>query len=350
MTTICKWWAAAVVVAVCFALTLAAPAPAQAVPSPDAPPTTTTTSPPLAPVEAIGEESSPGMFDVSGRVQKAMNDWFSSLVSSAIAPALQLLGRVLLSAPDLTDQAEVRAVWMISLGVADALMVVFALVGGIVVMSHETVQTRYRLKEIAPRLVLAIITANVSLVIISQAIVLANALAQGMLGGINAEDAVNGLGLTILNSASGGIFLLLLALVATVMTIVLVCIGLIRALLVVMLIVSAPLALACHALPQTDQMASLWWRALAACLSIQIAQALVLVTAIRVLFAANGSMILGLGGASGLVDLLILLCVFWVMLKIPAWAEQLVFSRGGGPVNALQQKAWTAAKVAVVAA
>ncbi len=157
---------------------------------------------------------------------------------------------------------------------------------------------------------------------------------------------MNSLGKVILDPMTGGVFLLLLGVAATVMAVVLVCIGLIRAVLVMLLIVGAPFALACHALPQTEGIANLWWRSLAAVLSIQIAQALVLVTAIKVLLVTNGSASLGLGGSS-LVLLLVVLCVFWIMLRIPVWAERIVFGPRGGPVNSGSQKAWVAAKLAV---
>ncbi|MFI9389231.1 hypothetical protein ACIG5F_49200, partial [Kutzneria sp. NPDC052558] len=59
----------------------------------------------------------------------------------------------------------------------------------------------------------------------------------------------------------------------------------VRAVVTIMLVVAAPLCIACHALPQTDGVARWWWRSFAAVLAIQIAQALTLVVAIRVFLA-----------------------------------------------------------------
>ena len=42
------------------------------------------------------------------------------------------------------------------------------LIGGIIVMSHETLQTSYSAKEIAPRIVLGFLAANLSMVLMSQ--------------------------------------------------------------------------------------------------------------------------------------------------------------------------------------
>lgn len=299
------------------------------------PPTTTTTTLPSAPATT---DSSPGLFDVSGRVRQAIDGWFTSLVTSTINPALELLGRTLLSAPDLTTHYEIRAIWTVSLVTADTVFVLFAIIGGIVVMTYETVQVRYSAKEIAPRLVFAVIAVNISLVVISQAIALANALARSFLGdGIDPNQAVGGLGgMIVATTGQGGLYILM-ALLATVLCLMLVGVFLIRALMIVLLIVAAPIALACHALPQTEHIAMLWWRSMVGCLSIQVTQALVLVTAIRVFFVPDGSTALGLGPAGALLNLMITLCLFWIMWKIPSWTERIVFGAGRGPTHVVNQ-------------
>ena len=338
------------VVVAATALGMAPPADAQIVPS-DIPITITTLppSPTTAPTSTVPTANDiPGLFDVSGHVQQAINEWFASLVTSAINPALDLLGQTLLSAPDVTQQGEVRTVWLISMGIANAGFVLLALIGGITVMTHETVQTRYSVKEVAPRLVIGVVAANTSLLLASQAIQLSNGLAQAFLGeGIGPDEAVGGVGRAILDSAAVGGFFILLALAATIFTLILVCLYLVRAVLVVILVAGAPLLLACHALPQTDRIAALWWRAMAACLLIQVAQALVLVTAARVFFASDGAGLLGFTAGDGLVSLLITLCLLFIMVKIPGWAERLVFGGGGGPAKATGSKALVAARMAV---
>jgi len=61
--------------------------------------------------------------------------------------------------------------------------------------------------------------------------------------------------------------------------------------LTVVLLAMAPLALACHGLPQTEGVARWWWRAFAGILAIQAAQALVLVAAVRVFLSPGWSVI-----------------------------------------------------------
>jgi hypothetical protein len=90
-------------------------------------------------------------------------------------------------------------------------------------MSHETLQTSYSVKEIAPRIVLGFAGANLSMVVISQAITIANGLSAALAGqGVTPATAAASLMTTLSNSVStGGIFLILLALAGVVLALVL---------------------------------------------------------------------------------------------------------------------------------
>ena len=82
---------------------------------------------------------------------------------------------------------------------------------------------------------------------------------------------------------------MLLGGVVAVLAIVLLATYVVRLALVILLVVAAPICLVCHALPQTEGLAKLWWRAFAGTLAIQVAQSLVLITALRVFLASGGS-------------------------------------------------------------
>lgn len=128
--------------------------------------------------------------------------------------------------------------------------------------------------------------------------------------------------------------LVLIGLVVAVMALMLLAVYLIRMALSVVLIVGAPVALACHALPQTEGIGRTWWRGLAACLGIQVAQSVVLVTALRIFFASDSRAILGLSVGGSLVDLVVVACLLWILLKVPFWASRAVFSgRSGSTVR-----------------
>ena len=296
-------------------------------PSTSSPATTLAPGAP-APQPGAGEDS-PGFFDIGGRVRKAVNDWFRDLVTSALDPVLDLLGRTVLATPEVTGQGRVRELWGVSAGMANAFFVLFVLAGGVIVMAHETLQSRYSAKEIAPRLVVGMVAANASLAVAGLAIEAANGLSAAFLGqGVEPANATGAMRLLVLSSLNGGgIFLVLVGLVAAVLALVLLAVYIIRVALVVVLVAGAPVALACHALPQTEGVAQLWWRSLLACLGIQVGQSLVLVTALRVFFDSGGRETLGLSVGGSLVDLLVVICLLWLLLRIPVWASRAAFNR-----------------------
>jgi hypothetical protein len=281
-----------------------------------------------------GTQSSPGLFDITGHIEAAIDDWFRDVVTSALDPILTLLGHTLLATPNVTAQSRVGQLWQMTEGIADAFLVLFVLVGGAIVMGHETVQTRTAIKDILPRIVVAAVAVNASLSLAGLAISTADSLSQAVLGqGVDPSQAAVVLRQLVLGSlADGGIFVVLLGGVVAVLAIILLATYIVRLALVILLIVAAPVCLVCHALPQTEGLAKLWWRAFAGTLAVQVAQSLVLVTALRVFLASGGPANLGIASTGGLVDLLVSACLCWVLVKIPGWVSRVVFSgsRGGG--------------------
>ncbi len=272
-----------------------------------------------------------GLLDVGCHVTSAINGWFTSVVKAALAPILQLLGHSVLATPQVTGPGRVADLWGAAAAIANTVVVLLVLAGGAVVMGHETVQTRYAAKDIAPRVVLAVIAANASLPVAGMAIALANSLSAALLGpGVQVGTATGALTALVGGSvASGGIVLVLMGLVVAVLGLVLLAVYVIRVALLVLLITGAPLALVCHALPYTDGVARLWWRAVAGLLAVQVAQTLVLITALRVFFAAGGHGALGLASSGGLVDLLVVICLLYVLVRIPSWVSRAMFAGTG---------------------
>lgn len=276
----------------------------------------------------VGKAKHPGFFDIPGKIEQAINDWFAGLVKDALNPAMLLVGRTLLSTPQVAGEAQVRSYWQLSLGVADGLLVLVVMAAGVVVMHHETLQTSYALKDVVPRLVIAGLAANASLAISGQMVAFANLLSTGLLGnGVDPQQAGHTLELLVFHSiADGGIFLVLLGLACAVLAVALLIVYIVRAALIVLLVCAAPVMLIAHGLPQTEGMARFWWRAMLAALGVQAAQALTLAVTVHVFFA-SGRSVLGIGTGGSVVDLLLVLCLFWVLLRIPFWAKELTFNR-----------------------
>jgi len=267
-------------------------------------------------------------WDVSGQISNAIDGWFRGLVTDALNPMLDLIGKTVLATPQVAGQSAVTQIWLISLGIADALLVLFLLAAGALLMTNETLHSRYALKDALPRIAIAAIAANASLSLSGQLISFANALSAGFLaGGVDPVQASAQLKGFVLGAvASSGIFVILLGLVAAVLAVVLLILYIVRATVVLILIAGAPLLLITHALPQTDGLARLWWRGMTAALGVQVAQALVLATAVRVFFNVGGRQALGLSVTGSLIDLLVCLCLFWILIRIPFWAKDLAFS------------------------
>ncbi|WP_068927412.1 conjugal transfer protein TrbL family protein [Planobispora rosea] len=270
---------------------------------------------------------------IGGWVASWINDWFGTLVILALKPLLNLLAATLLTTPDLTTGGRVFDLWSTSAALANASFTVLLTLGAITAMGHQTVQTRYAVKEVLPRLALAVLAANTSFLTTGKVIEVANATSAALLGqDFDASRAVLTLRFLILPRDNREIFYILLGLVAVILLILLLITFVLRTALVLLLVIAAPLALAGLALPQTDGLARFWWRAFAGLLLIQVAQSLTLVTAVRVFFNQDGQLLLGIAPSGPLVNLLLALCLLIILVRIPAWISRQIFAatRGRG--------------------
>ncbi|MBH0777679.1 hypothetical protein [Nocardia bovistercoris] len=319
--------------------TATTPAPTTPTPAPSStvppsrwvtPPSTTPPAPtpggsgPGSTVPAPADSSGPGapecgVSDISGCVAKAIDGFFQRLVETSLNPLLDLLGHTLLTTPEPGELPHVGALWSQSWQIVVALYGLLVMAAGVLLMVREALQTRWSLRELGPRLVVGFLAGAMSMVIATTAIGFANALARALAGeGVDAGTAAEAL--NALPGAGGqtGIFALLLMVALVVMLVVLLVSYVVRVAVTVILIVAAPLALMCHALPGLDGIARWWWRSFTACLAIQVAQSLILVTVLRVFLTPGGWEFFG-PNAGGLVDLIVALALMGVLIKTPFW-------------------------------
>ncbi|XES00410.1 hypothetical protein HEP87_11060 [Streptomyces sp. S1D4-11] len=255
-------------------------------------------------------------------IVNAITTFLGMLVEQVMKPVRELLADTLLSTPDVTRQADVRRLWTGSLGIAAGIYVLFVTAGGLTVMGYETFQTRYALKQIAPRLLVGMIAAATSLTVMGKAISLANALSHAVMR-TDTSDAGKGLverviPFALFGAAGLNLYLLVLAIIMVVLALAVLIGYIVRVAVIALLAVSAPIALSCHAHPITDSLARMWWRALAGCLTIQVAQSMTLIVALK-LFFAPGATLLGFPKSSQLGTMLAGLALFWFLFKIPGW-------------------------------
>lgn len=276
-----------------------------------------------------GQCDEPGFLDVGGHACKAINNWFRGLVADALPPLLDLVTRTVFATPDVSAPGRARDLWLVSMGVANAAFVLIVVIGGIVVMGNETVQTSYTLKEVLPRIVIGWAGANLSLWAVGEMIRVANATSRAFLGSAETDRDLAAQGLKTLTlepfGRNGGLPLTLLLLVVVVLAVGILATYVVRVANVVVLTVAAPLLIAAYALPRGEGAARLWWRALCGCLLVQAGQSLMLAAALRVLFDSDGQRALGIPGGA-LMDVTIVGCLFWGMLQLPTYAGRLVFA------------------------
>ncbi|MFE7276828.1 hypothetical protein [Streptomyces sp. NPDC057623] len=267
-------------------------------------------------------------------IVNAITSFLGLLIEQIMKPVREFLADTLLATPDVTKHADIKRLWTAMLGITAGIYVLFVTAGGITVMGYETVQTRYALQQIAPRLLLGFIAAATSLTVMGKAISLSNGLAHAIMA-IDMSDAGQGMVERVLPFALFGaaglkLYLLLLAIMMIALVLAVLIGFLVRVAVMALLAVAAPLMLACHAHPLTDPVARLWWRGLAGCLVIQVAQSMTFVLALK-LFFAPGATTLGIPHSDQLGTMLAGVALFWVLFKIPGWTLQVVLR--GTPVH-----------------
>ncbi|MBL7546577.1 hypothetical protein I6A60_01580, partial [Frankia sp. AgB1.9] len=291
--------------------------------TPSAPTPTTTPPAPTIP----GDGGSGGVAGwIADNITKAIDSFFRGLVIGGLNPLLDLLGRTLLTTPTPSDVPAIGQLWSTSWTITVAAYSLLIMAGGITAMAYGSTQTRITIKEIAPRIPLGFLAAGFSQFAAAKAIELANPLPGAILGqGLDPQSASTQLRAIVLgalgggpDSVNGGIFAVFLGLFLAGAIVALLCVYIGRIVLTVVLIGIAPLALACHALPQTERIAFWWWRAFFSVLGIQIAQAFVLIASFRVFFTPGGFSLLG-PTPDGVVNLLAAITMVYFLFKIPFW-------------------------------
>ena len=75
-----------------------------------------------------------------------------------------------------------------------------------------------------------------------------------------------------------------------------------------------------------------WWRAFAACLGIQLGQAVIVLATVRVFLTPAGPSVLGVPATNdGLLAILVCLTMLWLLIKLPGWTKHLILGPLGPP-------------------
>lgn len=270
-----------------------------------------------------------GIFDIPGEIKSAIASLLADLLQPLVVPVMNLLADLLLATPDVTRIPRVVQLWDGLRILACSLYGLWVLAAGILAMTHGTVQQRWHARDLLPRLGLGMFAANLSLFVCHQAIGLGNAVALAVFGdGITADDLAGTLVglLTNGNPSTGPLYVVVFALGVVLMGVALVAALLVRIAALLVLVVTAPLALACHGHPVTEGAAKLWWKTLAGLVGIQVLQAIVFLTCVKVVLDPGNYSLLGLPSATSLINLIVFGGCLYMELKIPGWIRHLVTS------------------------
>ncbi|MET8529153.1 hypothetical protein [Micromonospora sp. NPDC005172] len=296
-------------------------------PPPSAPATPAPTPVPSPTPGQPSVDDDPAWYDIGGQIRKAVVDLVVWTAEQALQPVMEALGASWLSTPDLTTNEHVKAIWTTSLITANGVFVLFIVANGFLITTRETLQSQHGLKQVLPRIALGAVLANGSLLVCQQAIMLTNALTVAIAGNtVDGPAAAAAIGQIADNALQGkGFLMVLLAVAVVVMCLLVEFTFILRLAALVILVGVAPAALICHASPLTEGIAHTWWRAFAACLGLQIGQAIIVMATVKVFLTPAGPTVLGVPStADGLLGVLVCLTMLWLLIKLPGWMRQFV--------------------------
>ncbi|MER7859168.1 hypothetical protein ABTX61_08700 [Amycolatopsis japonica] len=276
------------------------------------------------------DESECGFTDPVACVTEAIDTFFRGLVIGALNPLLELLGKTVLSTPDPALLPGIGQAWNESWQLMLAFYGSVVVIAGLILMAYETLQTRYTIKEIAPRLAAGFLAGTLSLFLATQGIEISNAVSSALMtGAVNPDTAAKAMTDMILGSLNGGAgWLLFIGLALAVMLVVLLLTFIVRVVATILLIAAAPILLMWHALPHTEGVAVFWWKAYGLVLVIPVGQAGAVTVALRVFFTPGGFTVFG-PTLNGLTNLLFCVALLWVLVKIPFWCLRPLRGSGG---------------------
>ncbi|WP_233220172.1 conjugal transfer protein TrbL family protein [Micromonospora sp. RP3T] len=265
-----------------------------------------------------------------------MNDlvrWLAERVIDLLGGLLAFLTSWIFVSPDVTGLPQVQSIAERSALVVDACFVLAIVAAGAAVMLGDSVETRYTVKQLVPRLVVGFVLSAFAVPLTGVLIEVANALTTS-LAGVDAPTTeavtfVKARLASAMGDPSSGLLMLIIGLLIVVLMFLLVGGWLTRIAALVVLAGVAPVALACHATPWTEGAAKLWWRSVLSCLATPTLQAVTFSAGINLVIdpQANLPILLGLPGSDTL-NLLLVVVVLGMTVKIPSLVRRFTGQQG----------------------
>ncbi|PWU58836.1 hypothetical protein DLE60_19620 [Micromonospora globispora] len=263
-------------------------------------------------------------------------DWLAAAILACLDALFGVISSALLVTPNVTGLPQVQALTGRSVLVVDTVFVLAFVAAGVLTMTAGGSETsRYTAKDLVPRLIVGFVAAHFSQLWCGMLIDLANALTAAL---TTPEGDSDGALRAIKTHITAGqdrtavlLFVVCVAIIAfllagTVFSVI------VRFAAVLVLTAFAPLALACHALPQTDPIARLWWRSYAGTLAVPVVQGFTLYAGQWMLTDPDNLLpVLGLPvDPGGVINLFVVMVMLWTTLRVPALMRRFVSTSGGG--------------------
>ncbi|MEU5943768.1 hypothetical protein ABZ807_32495 [Micromonospora sp. NPDC047548] len=276
-----------------------------------------------------------------------MNDlvsWLAEKVIDLLGGLLAFLTSSMFISPDVTVLPQVQSIADKGSLVVNACFILAIIAVGIATMVGDSVEMRYDIKELIPRLVVGFVLSTFAVPLTAVLIDIANALTMSMTGtSAPTTEAVNFVQVRIASAMTDQSAALLTAIIGLLIVVLMFMLAgswLVRIGVLIVLAGVAPVALACYATLWTQGAAQLWWRTILGCLATPILQAVAFSAGINLLTdpESNLPILLGLPG-SDTVNLMLVIIVLWVTIKIPSMMGRHVTGRGSPKIGGILLRA-----------
>lgn len=277
------------------------------------------------------------------RLYNGLIEWLAERVQSMLGGLVSFLTATFFTSPDVTVFPQVQTLVDRSMAVVNGAFVLAIVAAGAIGMTHGTLQIRYQVKDLTPRLVFAFVAANFGVELCTRLTETANALTTAMVGetasGPQVIEFVERRIDSALADPGAAILAVVIGLIIVALFYVLLVGWFARIATLIVLAGIAPVALACYALPHTQAAAQLWWRSLLGCLATPLLQAIFFSTGVDLLLNPEHNipiLLLDTGQNTANTDvfnLAIAACVLWVTVRIPKLVGRYV-TRAGQPGTA----------------
>jgi TrbL/VirB6 plasmid conjugal transfer protein len=270
--------------------------------------------------------------------------WLAEKVVDLLSGLLAILASSLFVSPDVTILPQVKSIADKSALIVDACFILAIIAVGIATMTGDSIQMRYGIKELIPRLVVGFVLSAFSVPLTGELISIANALTVSMTGTTApTTETINFVKARIASALSdehSALLVAVIGLLIVVLMFMLVGSWLTRVGVLLILAGIAPVALACYATPWTQGTANLWWRTMLGCLATPALQAVGFSAGIDLLINPDSNLPILLGlPDSDTLNLLLVAGVLWVTVKIPSMMRRFVTSRGAPNIGGVLLRA-----------